>query len=314
MYRAPSLPRPTSDYDIKLLRIFRTVAECGGFAAAESSLNLTRSTISIHIKNLEQRLGLVLCQRGRRGFMLTEQGQKTYQATLELLAALDHFSHQIHDLDQTLRGDLVLWCSDELALAPQLNLPGTIAELARREPQLQFALQSATIPEIEQAVLNEQAHVGVLPHYRNIDGLVYYPLYQERMYLACGRGHPLYERPDEAIEEGEIHASATVHPGVELNEAGRKALRKMHLTARAYHYETRTALVLSGVYLGFFPKAYLAPYLADGRMRLLQPKRWGYPVQLSLVCKAGAREKQKAALLKEMLLEGRVSGENEAAS
>ncbi|GAA5191365.1 LysR family transcriptional regulator [Ferrimonas gelatinilytica] len=302
MYRAPSLPRPVSDYDIKLLRIFRTVAECGGFAAAESSLNLTRSTISIHIKSLEQRLGLVLCRRGRQGFMLTEPGQKTYQATLELLSALDHFSHQVQDLDPTLRGDLVLWCSDDLALAPPLNLPATIAELARQEPQLQFALQSATLPEIEQALLNEQAHVGLLPHYRNIDGLLYVPLYREQMYLACGRNHPLFGRDDDSLDDEEIDACDTVHPGVELNEIGRKVLRKMRLTARAYHYETRTALVLSGVYLGFFPRTYLAPYLADGRMRLLKPDSRGYPVQLALAYKAGAREKAKAALLKRMLL------------
>ncbi|SHH95540.1 LysR family transcriptional regulator [Ferrimonas marina] len=303
MYRAPSLPKPVGDYEIKLLRIFLTVVECGGLAAAESTLNLTRSTISIHIKNLEQRLGLVLCVRGRRGFRLTEQGEKTYQAALELMRALDQFSHQVGDMDPTLRGDLILHCSDELALASPLKLPDTIAQLAKQQPQLQLVLQTATIPEIEQAVLSEQAHVGVLPHYRNIDGLVYYPLFSETMYLACGRRHPLFTRTDSEIEDSEVLACGTVHPGVELNEAGRKILRKMHLTARAYHYETRAALVLAGTHLGFFPKSYLEPYLAQGQLRLLQPERFCYPVQHALVCKAGARERQKAALLKGMILE-----------
>ena len=56
-----------SDTDIRLLRVFRSVVECGGMAAAELELNISTSTISRHIKDLETRLGLTLCRRGRGG-------------------------------------------------------------------------------------------------------------------------------------------------------------------------------------------------------------------------------------------------------
>ena len=46
------------DYEIKQLKIFKVVADCGGFSAAETELNVSRSTISIHISNLESRLNL----------------------------------------------------------------------------------------------------------------------------------------------------------------------------------------------------------------------------------------------------------------
>ena len=35
-----------SDFDIRLLRIFRSVVECGGFSAAETVLGIGRSAIS----------------------------------------------------------------------------------------------------------------------------------------------------------------------------------------------------------------------------------------------------------------------------
>ncbi|MCB1862544.1 MAG: LysR family transcriptional regulator, partial [Gammaproteobacteria bacterium] len=41
------------DYEIKQLKVFKTIVECGGFAAAETRLNISRSTISNHIANLE---------------------------------------------------------------------------------------------------------------------------------------------------------------------------------------------------------------------------------------------------------------------
>ena len=54
-----------TDNDLRLLRVFRAVVACGGFAAAELELNINRSTISRHIKDLETRLGVTLCRRGR---------------------------------------------------------------------------------------------------------------------------------------------------------------------------------------------------------------------------------------------------------
>ena len=57
--------RSLSDVDIRLVRIFITVTECGGFAASEVELNIGRSTISKHISDLELRIGLKLCNHVR---------------------------------------------------------------------------------------------------------------------------------------------------------------------------------------------------------------------------------------------------------
>ena len=84
---SPSLPVPTSprqravlgqlsDMDLRLLQVFKAVVECGGMAAAELELNIGTSTVSRHVKDLETRLGLTLCRRGRAGFALTPEGQR----------------------------------------------------------------------------------------------------------------------------------------------------------------------------------------------------------------------------------------------
>ncbi len=52
--------------DICILRVFDTVVRNGGFAATQAELNLSQPTISNHIAAVEQRLGVRLCQRGRR--------------------------------------------------------------------------------------------------------------------------------------------------------------------------------------------------------------------------------------------------------
>lgn len=63
-----------SDMDLRLLRVFKSVVDCGGMAAAELELNIGTSTVSRHIKDLETRLSLVLCRRGRAGFRSRPKG------------------------------------------------------------------------------------------------------------------------------------------------------------------------------------------------------------------------------------------------
>ncbi|WP_238039513.1 LysR family transcriptional regulator, partial [Psychrobacter sp. Ps6] len=66
--------RVITDVDLKLLQIFKVIVDCGGFSAAQFKLNMHQSTISTKMSQLETRLGLNLCHRGRRGFQLTHDG------------------------------------------------------------------------------------------------------------------------------------------------------------------------------------------------------------------------------------------------
>jgi hypothetical protein len=60
------------DVDIRLLRIFFTIAKSGGFSRAQAKLNLSQSAISTHMAQLETRLGTRLCQRGHGAFEITD--------------------------------------------------------------------------------------------------------------------------------------------------------------------------------------------------------------------------------------------------
>ena len=82
--------------------------EAGGISAAELELNIGRSTISRHIKDLETRLGVTLCRRGRAGFSLTDEGKRVYEATLRLLTAINDFRSEVNEIHQEMTGKLVI--------------------------------------------------------------------------------------------------------------------------------------------------------------------------------------------------------------
>ena len=91
-----SLPQ-ISDVEISQLKVFKAVVTNGGFSAAQLELGLSRSTISGKMTELETRLGLSLCRRGRGGFFLTTDGQRIFEQTENQFFVLKSFS-KIRDL------------------------------------------------------------------------------------------------------------------------------------------------------------------------------------------------------------------------
>ncbi len=92
------------DVDLRLLRVFDVVVRCGGLSAAQAELNVGQSTISMQLAQLEVRLGARLCERGRGGFRLTEEGRAIHEASQRLLSAVDGFRLEADQLKKTFSG------------------------------------------------------------------------------------------------------------------------------------------------------------------------------------------------------------------
>lgn len=68
--------RPTRPFDLVLINTFLHVVDLGGFTAASETLHLAQSTVSTHIKRLENTLGQPLFERNTKALKLTDTGSK----------------------------------------------------------------------------------------------------------------------------------------------------------------------------------------------------------------------------------------------
>ncbi|WP_151703210.1 LysR family transcriptional regulator [Nitrincola alkalilacustris] len=277
------------DYEIKLLRIFATVVECGGFSAAESELNISRSTISVHIANLEARLNLKLCLRGRSGFSLTEEGATIYQSLQQMFENLEVFRATVNNLNARLSGDLRLVFSDTVSMDSRLDLPGLIRELHGLAPDVYVVANVSSMSEIERMIFNEEAEIGFIPSHREMEGLEYHPLYTDICHLYCHNSHPLFKEPDRSITDERLWQYDLVQGGIKQHEKAADQIAGMNIRATAYHYEARLPLILSGQYLGFLPECYAAPYVDSGEIRALVPTRKQFTLGLSAITKSSSR-------------------------
>lgn len=300
MLKNSIIPKPITEYDLRLLRIFLSVVEHGGFAAAENALGITRSTISVHMSSLEARMKLKLCLRGRGGFSLTEDGQAVYRAVIDLFDSLSDFSLFVGTLGKELSGELVILCADQVDNIRQKKLSEVIRQIHDSSPNLHIVLDGASISKIEKSLLKGKAHVGISPQYQKIEGLSYTPLYSDSIYLCCSKSHPFFNIVDTLITEQDLASIPAIHPGLDIDAKGREQLKKLNLCAKSYQFDTRKAMILSGRYIGFLPQSVIQQELNQGEIRIIQPSTLTYQFDLSLVSKKSPREVNKVTLLTEV--------------
>ena len=281
---APQLPEPRkravlgqlADMDLRLLQVFKTVAECGGMTAAELELNIATSTVSRHIKDLETRLGFTLCRRGRAGFALTPEGQRVYDETLRLLASVDAFRSSIDDIHHRMGGQLDVAVFDKTASNPAAHIGAAIALFAKQAPDVALHLHVASIPAIERGLMDGRFQLGIIPAHRASQSLVYQPLFSETMHLYCGSCHPLFDADHAPLTWEQLRtlpfAGLGYHsPNMDL---GHRA--KLPRKATGFDQEAIATLILSGRYLGFLPEHYAEAFERRGQLRAIRPELFVY--------------------------------------
>lgn len=264
------LAQPVSNTDLRLLRVFKAVVDNGGFAASELALNRSKSAISVDISNLERRFGMRLCERGRSGFALTSEGDAAYQAVNALFDDLDRFSAQIAATSSHLLGRATLAMIDNIGSVAATPMVAGIRDYRTRHPGVQLSLHSGSATEVERAILDRTAQVGISILPRLLPELDTAPLFVEKLQLYCARSHPLFAADDAEL----IPARIAEYPLISspMSEAlADTAGRALDHGAWADNLDCLILVIMAGVDLGYLPPHYARRWTEAGELRAIRP-------------------------------------------
>lgn len=294
-----------SDYEIRLVRIFKTVVECGGFTAAETVLGISRSAISQHMNDLEGRLGFSLCQRGRSGFSLTEEGKEIYQAGLTLLTALETFRSDVNALHHTIKGELNIGITDNLVTLPAMHVTHALAELTAPNHEVDVNIDMAPSDAVIRGVMDGHLHVGVVPAVNLPSSLETQLLYDEPSYLYCSAEHPLFDQPEEILEADYLAGYPAISPRYPLPEEARQAHDALNLRASASDREGTAFLILTGRFIGFLPQHVAQQWVNTGKMRALNAHTHHYCIPFVLITRYDRRPNRVVNAFLELIRDNR---------
>ena len=292
--------RRLDNIDLRLLRVFVTLAEAGGFADAQIVLNLSSSTLSTHLASLERMVGGQLCERGRGGFRLTDFGRSTYQAAKQLFSDIDTFQASLGRDHGKLVGRLRIGIVDGVVTFPRLGLQTALRAFAGYAESVFIDLTQGTPNELEHAVTQGQRDLAVGPFSQKAPGLTYVSLCSEPHGLYCGEPHPLFDaRPEAITREAIAEASFSVRGYRHLEDLYR--VEHPRASASIIHMEAQTMLILSGRFVGFLPCHIGEHWAGQGQMRRLRPEIYSFESQhFAAIRRADAGEPLVQSFLREL--------------
>lgn len=119
----------------KQLMAFVDVVKYESFAEAAKHRDMLPSLLSRNIKNLEEKLGVVLLKRTTRALSLTEAGEEIYQQALVLKCLEKKMNNFAHSYSNTASGQVRLTCASHLS--KDYILP-TIQTIQFEYPEIRF--------------------------------------------------------------------------------------------------------------------------------------------------------------------------------
>jgi LysR family transcriptional regulator, transcriptional activator for bauABCD operon len=289
------------DIDLRLLRLFVTVVQSSGFTAAAERLNVGRPTVSTQMADLEARLGMRLCERGRSGFSLTEHGEQVYERAQRLLASIEEFSADMDAIQGHLSGEINLGQIDYMTSVSEFRMSEVIEAFCDRAPAVTINLLVLPQEEVVRGVLDGRLHLGIVGEPATVSGLDMHSFLTESLYLYCGSSHPLFERRDGKITRAELAAARLA--GETMAE---DPLRKLRVggraDARANNLEAVLMLIRSGHYIGYLPDHFAQQWVEQGELRVLKPSLTHIRSGLPVITRSRARKSPQLDLFLSILM------------
>lgn len=98
----------------KELRSFVSVVSSGSLSNSAKALQLSKSTISRHLKNLEQDVGSILLKRMPNSLVPTEAGLCFYDYCEQILSIAKEAKQELDTLDEKVQGEVVIYVDSGL--------------------------------------------------------------------------------------------------------------------------------------------------------------------------------------------------------
>ena len=205
------------DISIRQLEVFVATAEYCSFTKAAEDLHLTQSTVSMHIRTLEEVLGACLIERGaRKKVILTEEGKRVYSMAKDILSRVDALQERRTD-----GGEELLRIGTSTVPAQYL-LPKLLSGFLKKHSRVKYILRRGDSEHILECIQKGEVRIG-LTGYRNGDrSLIFQEIARDHLVLitenseayramqaAGNTGKDLLDRPMIAREEssGTQHAA-----------------------------------------------------------------------------------------------------------
>lgn len=277
-----------SPSDLRGLAVFRSIIDNGGFGGAQLALGMSQSTLSFHLKALEDRVGFELCRRGRRGFQLTEKGREVFEASKSLVAAVSSFESKLGELKKEIVGTLRVGVVANTVSDPNLPIDAVMEACLRKVKDADIELLVAHPQALVDELGRDGIDIALTPPMRISADFREKVFYHEMHSLYCSHRHPLFKVGEAALTREEIARHDFIVRSY-ANKAEISFYPGAQVRIQSSTMEAQAILILSGGVIGYLPEHFARQWEQSGQMRRLNSPAERYASPLVIVSKLDQR-------------------------
>lgn len=199
---------------IRQLQYVVALADEGHFGRAARRVRVSQPALSKQVKDVEETLGVVLFERGRKGTHPTREGLVLVRHARRVLAAHGELRRVAHALTDPMSGELVL--GGIPTVAPYLFPP--VAERAAAIPGLRLRLVEQPTEELREGLVAGELDAALVALPWPSDEFEVWPLFEDELLRASSGGPPkplLMLKREHCLRNHGIGACGDEHAPVE---------------------------------------------------------------------------------------------------
>ncbi|HYG75260.1 MAG TPA: LysR family transcriptional regulator [Planctomycetota bacterium] len=178
--------------NLETFHLYCDIVRLHSFSRGARANNVTQSAASQAIAQLEQQLGLRLIDRSKRPFAVTPQGQRYYEGVKTLLSDYSKLEAEVKRASSQVAGAIRVAAIYSVGL---YDLGGHMRRFMSEYPQVQVRLEYLRPNKVYDAVVNEEADIGIMSYPKNDRTVEVLPWRSEKMVFVCHPSHRLAARP-----------------------------------------------------------------------------------------------------------------------
>jgi LysR family nitrogen assimilation transcriptional regulator len=229
--------------DLRQLRYFVKVVECGNVTRAGEALHIAQPAISQQMRNLERDLGMQLLERSVQGVAPTAAGQTLYRHAIELLRQADSTRELLRQDAEVPQGRVSVAMPSSTARMMAIPLARTIRD---RYPGIALELVEAPSAELGSLIGSGRVELAVAVDAVQTRGVAAQRLLTEALYLIAW---PEFPMPSEPVAIAELARMPLILPSAPNTIRSRVewALREAGLPCEILFEASSTALLFAAV-------------------------------------------------------------------
>ena len=173
-------------------KLFKDIAQLKSISRGASLNGISQSAASQQIQELERQLGVTLFDRSTRPLAPTQAGKLLFDFCRDVLRREEQFQVQLENLKGLVEGALRVASIYSIGLSEMSRVQ---EEFAARFPNAQLHVDYLRPDKVYEAVLADQADLGLVSYPSGSKDLAVIPWREEEMTVAAPPWHPLAQKP-----------------------------------------------------------------------------------------------------------------------